>query len=312
MKIINGRILKNISCPVCGANDYRKIFNTKDYRIGTCGNVFTVARCSRCGFMFLNPRPLESEIVKFYPKDFHRKDETFLYKLISPCFNAAQASIVRLFKKQKPNSALLDIGCGNGGFMLSMQRNGYEVFGVELNLEAAKYAPDSLKGRILYKDIKECNFTPKSFDIITCFQSLEHIFDLEELFGEIRRIMKDDGILYICVPNMEFFEARLFGPYYYNLEVPRHLYFFTQESIRKLLLKNGFVINRFIKESFYEIVSTPASFYHGLWNFAVDRKILIPKALKLLTFFPLVFLRGILRIIFIFDNQNLKLLCSKV
>lgn len=303
--------LENIVCPLCSHNENGVLFKSGDFRFNSGDRNFTVVKCKECGFMFLNPRPARNEIAGFYPPDFNKIDRSFSYKLLEPCFRLAQESTIKSFKKYKRSGKSLDIGCGNGEFILAMQRHGFDACGVEANPEAKKFADRRIEGCILYKDIKECAFPQKSFDVITCFQSLEHIHDLGGLFTEIGRVLKDGGLLYICVPDSDFFEARLFGPYYYNLEVPRHLYFFTKNTLQALLSRHGFKAVRLFRESLCEMVSTPASFYHGIWNFLSDRGIRFNKAIKSLTYVPLVIIRLIVRLIFLFQGQNLKVLFIK-
>lgn len=304
--------LETISCPLCNCSDAKTVFRSRDFRFKSSDKNFDIVQCKNCGFVFLNPRPAKKEIAGFYPQDFNKSDRSFSYGLLKPCFRLAQESTIKFFKKYKKDGKSLDIGCGNGEFILAMQRHGFEAWGIEVNPEAEKFTGKRLEGRILYKDIKECGFLPKSFDIITMFQSLEHIYDLTELFSEINKVLKDDGLLYICVPNSAFFEARLFGPYYYNLEVPRHMYFFTAKSLEALLLKHGFKVSSLLKESLCEMASTPASFYHGFWNFLSDRGIRINNAIKSFTYVPLVIMRLIIRLLFFYHTQNLKVLCAKV
>ena len=303
--------LQTLPCPLCGSDDSLVIFRSRDFRFYTDATVFNVVRCKGCGFAFLNPRPDKKGIAKFYPPQFHQTDRSFFYKLLSPCFRLAQRSIIKVFIKYKKEGRALDIGCGNGEFILALRRHGFDAWGIETNIGAEKFTDRSLAGRILYKDIKECGFPEKSYDIITLFQSLEHIYDLGELLGEINRILKDDGLLYICVPDSDFFEARLFGPYYYNLEVPRHLYFFSKNSLAALLSKHGFKVKRLFKESLCEMVSTPASFHHGIWNFLSDKDIGKGRAAESLTYLPLVIIRLFLRLVFCLQGQNLKALCLK-
>ena len=303
--------LEEIDCPVCAVGDYELLFKAKDYRLRLAKETFNIVECRKCGFIFLNPRPLREALLNFYPVDFHKNDSSFLYKAIEPCFALAQKNSIRILKKYQKQGRLLDVGCGNGNFIHAMQNNGFDVSGVELNLEAQKYVPLDLKGRIFFKELRECKFADKSFEIITMFHSLEHVADIRNLLEEVRRIIKDKGIFFICVPNADFFESRIFGPYYYNLEVPRHLYFFNQKTLCKLLATNGFVPIKVIKEDFSEWVLTPASFYHGLWNLFSDKYIFKSRILKLLSFIPLVLVKILLRIIFIFDSQNVKIVFQK-
>ena len=303
-------LLEKISCPACGTLEHSTLLKSKDYRFKTTDESFNIVKCSQCNFVFLNPMPDKTDIIRFYASDFNKEDQTLPYKVvIEPFFKLLESSTIGLLKKYKTEGRILDIGCGNGSFILTMQNYGYDIWGCELNPDAKKYTAASLNGRILYKDIKECNFAPKSFDIITMFHSLEHIHDLGGLFREISRVLKDEGILYICVPNMDFFEYHIFRAYYYNLEVPRHLYFFTKKSLKDALLKGGFKVDKFLRNSVFELLLTPASFYHGIWNFLEDKAILRNNPIKLCTFFPLAIIRFMLRLFFIFNEQNIRAVC---
>lgn len=303
--------LQEINCAICGANETEVVFKTKDLRFQITQDIFHIVRCKKCGFLFLNPRPKKDDIASFYPDDFNQHDKTLIYRLISPCFKAAINSTINLFKRYKRTGKALDIGCGNGNFILHMLKEGYDAFGIEQNPSARQFANPVVKGRITYKDIKDAQFLSQDFDIITMFQSLEHIYDLGNIFCEIKRILKDDGILYVCVPNTDFFEFSLFGPYAYNLEVPRHLYFFKLSTLKALLLKSGFKIDRVIKEQLCEYISTPASFYWSIRYFLGEKKMISGHFISGLLFIPMVVLRFILRLVMLLNKQNLKVLCYK-
>lgn len=303
--------LEKIDCPICASSENRLFLRSRDFRFGLSSELFQIVKCRECGFIFLNPRPVKNAIGDFYPADFNQRDRSLSYKIIEPYFKIVQRDTLRILKKHKPSGKALDIGCGNGDFVFALRKEGYDAWGVEPNPGSQALASQELKGHILYKGLEESNFTSGTFDVITMFQSLEHIHDLNALFMEIGRIAKDDAIFYICVPNMNFFEFRIFGPYAYNLEVPRHLYFFTRQTLRRLIEKSGLKSIRFIRNGLFESVSTPAAFYHSINYFLQARGITINRILQSLFFIPLVFLRLFIRIILFFDDQNLKVLCVK-
>lgn len=300
-----------INCPACDSAVDKLIFQAKDLRLRTSREMFNIVRCVNCGFIFLNPRPAKDEVINFYPSNFNQEPPTLIHKIWSACVAPIENSIIRIIKNYKKSGKLLDIGCGNGRFLSLMQKLGFDVWGCELNLNSKDFAPKFLEGRIFYNELSKCNFAAKSFDVVIMIQSLEHVNQLDELFTEIRRIIKDDGIVFIYVPNMEFFEFRLFGPYYYNLEAPRHLYCFTRRSISKLLSRHGFKVDRFFRKHPLEIFSSPTSLHYGLWSYWEDKNILKNKAFKRLTFFPLVIIGSILRFFLFFEEQSSTVVCNK-
>lgn len=94
-------------------------------------------------------------------------------------------------------------GEGYGSFMLS--EDAKEVVGVEIDKHAVehaskKYRKDNLKfiqGSILDIPIDGKNI----FDLVVCFEAMEHVDDHKKLFSEIKRLLKSDGVLIISTPN---------------------------------------------------------------------------------------------------------------
>lgn len=303
--------LEKIPCPVCGSFNYRIHLATKDFRLKTTDDIFNVVICQNCSFEYLNPRPKKEQAGKFYTSDFNRRDKTLFFKIIEPCFKISQKYTIKRIKKYKKVGRALDVGCGNGEFLSVLKKNGYDVWGAEPNCNAKSFCEPSLEKRIIYRELCDCKFKDKSFDIITMFQSLEHVYDLESTFKEINRIIKDDGIIYISVPNHVFWEFILFGKYFYNLEVPRHIYFFNKDSLTRLLNRYGFQLESLFSDLLVERVSTPAAFYHSLCYFFEDKGIALSSTIKYLMFIPLVLIRLCLHIIFVFQSQNLQVICRK-
>lgn len=303
--------LESITCPICSTEESGAVFYTHDYRYRVSNERFMVVRCKKCGLLYLNPRPSLKSISKFYAQDFHRPESSFLHKFIAPFLRRAHKKNVSSLMRHINSGRLLDIGCGNGYFMLDMMRRGYDVYGVDYSKDAKKYADGILKDRIYCGDIESCNFKDDYFDMIVMLQSLEHIHNLSGLFAQVRRTLKRDGILFIVVPNSDFFEARLFGPFWYNLEVPRHLYFFTKITFNKLLENNGFIIKESLGKSFFQILLTPASFYHGLNNLLSELNIPGSRIFRLLSYVPLVILRTLYMVFFIIQDQNLQVVAAK-
>lgn len=303
--------LELIDCPVCYSKTFVKLFASRDFRYNSCEQTFNIVKCEVCDFKFLSARPSEKNIDIFYKKNFHNPGNTFTYGIIRPFFNLVQRDVIQRIKSYKKRGRILDIGCGNGHILSLLANHGYDVYGVEPSSEAANYFPLSIKDRIFNKRIQECGFEDNFFDFVLMFQSLEHIHNLNALFVEIKRIIKPDGYMWIQVPNNDFFESRLFAQYYYNLEVPRHLYFFNRKSLCAVLRKEGFDNIKFVNNTFLELLCTPASFYFSMRYLLTGKDMPGKNLLMRLAYVPLVLLRFILRLLFIYDYQNLNVICMR-
>ncbi len=130
---------------------------------------------------------------------------------------------------------ILDIGCGNGRYLTTMKKQGWQTYGIEINPKASKYAREELHLDVNTGDLLNCKYQDKFFDVITMRHSLEHLYEPILTLKEVKRILKDDGLLVIAVPNIDSFAAKVFKEYWHQLEVPIHLIAFTPDSITKML-----------------------------------------------------------------------------
>jgi SAM-dependent methyltransferase len=82
-------------------------------------------------------------------------------------------------------------------------------------------------------------FSANSFDVITAFDVLEHVRNPGEFLERVLHWLRPGGIFFARVPNIESWEARVFGTFWYGLELPRHLYHFSPRSIKHLIAEAG-------------------------------------------------------------------------
>src|ERR1035438_10453930 len=72
----------------------------------------------------------------------------------------------------------------------------------------------------------------ESFDVITCFDVLEHLYEPRKVMARVGEWLKPGGIFYVLVPNVDSAEARAFGSYWHGLELPRHLFHYSPASLK--------------------------------------------------------------------------------
>ncbi len=153
-------------------------------------------------------------------------------------------SKLRLLNKHTNGAgkALLDFGCGTAEFVLTAQRQGYASIGFEPDKKAQKIARK--KGAIVLTEKKELfNYnTSQSFDVITLWHVLEHLHDLQEMMKTFYNMLHPGAFLMLAVPMANSSDAAFYKQHWAALDVPRHLYHFTPESMEHLCHKNGFQI----------------------------------------------------------------------
>jgi len=112
--------MQRIKCALCGSINYIPLLQAKDYRLHTTEQVFDLVRCLRCGTVYLNLRPNEEELAKFYPEAFYA-EPTVMSKFVSDFLNLLKFREVDQFKK---TGRILDVGCGDGGLLFAFKTRG--------------------------------------------------------------------------------------------------------------------------------------------------------------------------------------------
>ncbi|WP_276680626.1 class I SAM-dependent methyltransferase [Empedobacter brevis] len=135
---------------------------------------------------------------------------------------------------------VLDYGCGVGDFLEHLQKNGYDVLGMEPNNSAKKIAQSKIGTEKVTSTELEQN--DQKFDIITLWHVLEHIPNLNEIIIQLKNHLTEDGRLIIAVPNHKSYDAVYYGKYWAAYDVPRHLWHFSATSMNKLFNNFGMKI----------------------------------------------------------------------
>jgi SAM-dependent methyltransferase len=192
------------------------LFESQDYRYGVDDQRYGVLRCRSCGLGYLNPRPSRAAIGHYYPDRYyrHRDDVSQRGRL------TAQAR----YLADLPPGRMLDIGCAEGDFLAMMQGRGWTVVGVEPFSQTAVG-----KSFEVVADLRDPQLEANSFDAITAWSVIEHMHDPMEAFTRARELLRPNGRVVIHVPNLR----SIFSRWSYREDVPRHLHFFTEKTLRK-------------------------------------------------------------------------------
>jgi SAM-dependent methyltransferase len=140
----------------------------------------------------------------------------------------------------KHSGSLLDLGCSSGSFLAFMGSDAWKLYGIEMSPETARMAKQHSKAEVYVGNILDAPLPPSSFDVITCFDVLEHLYEPRRVLQHVSEWLKPGGIFYVLVPNIDSAEARVFGSYWHGLELPRHLFHYSPGSLRFLAESVGF------------------------------------------------------------------------
>ena len=142
------------------------------------------------------------------------------------------------FEPYRSANRLLDVGCGVGDFLLAAQARGWEVQGVELEARAREVC--AARGvPALDAPLDPERFPPRSFDVVTSFEVLEHMVDPREEMRAAAGVLRGGGLLYLTTPNFSSLTRRLLGPRYSVIAYPEHLGYFRPATLDRLLQGAG-------------------------------------------------------------------------
>jgi SAM-dependent methyltransferase len=269
---------------------------------------FNVVECKNCLLIYLNQQPEQQEIKKYYPNEYTPYGLNPLLKIITKIIAKLDA---KDFKKYLPDNArILEIGCSSGEYLSGLrdERN-WEITGIDVSKHAISIAKKTYNLNVICKDLFECKFEDNYFDLVILRYVLEHLHNPDDVIKEIKRILKDNGLIYLVIPNSDTIERKIFKQYWCEYDVPRHLFLFSINTITELLKKNKFKILH-LKHSI-----VPNNWIMSIKYYLKDKnfsKILvnffdISNPLLLLIFTPISILLSIFK-----NSGRIKILAKKV
>jgi len=200
--------------------------------------------CSRCGFVYLYPRPDSDGLRDLYSGKAECAIDTSIDPTGEEIIHRSRFAVEldRIEKLRSPGN-ILDIGSAWGFFLALAEERGWLPLGVELSCEASEYARRRFGLNVFTGTLADARLPESHFDVVTLWHVLEHIPDPLAELTEIRRIIRDDGLLVVSVPT----------PWsicdYLSDAVPVHLYYFDEGTLTSIARKAGFRVLRIGKRS---------------------------------------------------------------
>jgi 2-polyprenyl-3-methyl-5-hydroxy-6-metoxy-1,4-benzoquinol methylase len=210
---------------------------------------FRVVRCRACGLFYTNPRRSVDETAALYSKDYFTSenpstlgydDYSIHEKGLKEVFSE-HLSVVE--KYVRPPASIIDVGCAFGYFVQVAQSRGWTAEGIEISAYASQIARENTKSPIYTGTLSQVKLKQSYYDVATMWDVLEHAHNPTEELTQANRIMKPDGYLFMTVPNAGSVPARLMRRHWYGFKsAAEHNYFFTKDTLTRLLAKTGFTL----------------------------------------------------------------------
>ena len=260
--------LVTVPCPKCRSTRSRVVITGHDRLHHNPGD-FSASECSDCGLWFQNPRPEPEALYEYYPDDYRpfsrpaNADEPLSlsparrrylanhlgYKHLdvaeghnwtsSPLLDGWRKwnAGVALTPQWVPGGSVLEVGCASGRRLVELRKLGWtDLHGVEMMPAAAETAR-SMGLAVEVGPVEHAieHYADAQFDVLIASMVIEHLVEPFETVKQLAAKVKPGGQFLFSTVCRDSLDAREYGTYWRNLDLPRHMVFFRKEDIHDLV-----------------------------------------------------------------------------
>ena len=225
-------------CGLCGSGQIGYFWH--DYK------GMQIYRCGDCGIEFMNPQYSNDHLERYYSTftlDEPEWNEPLVY-----CHNY----YLSLVERYSRNGSILDIGSGNGYFLVAAKQRGWRATGYDVDRKTVESVGKRVGVKILSGDFTKLKWEDGSFDAVYMHQVIEHLKTPMAYLQIVRRVLKRNGVFFVAQPNIHSLAARVkfrleklglrkknIGAYY---GTDGHLWYYNPQTMRRLLERLGFEV----------------------------------------------------------------------
>jgi SAM-dependent methyltransferase len=239
------------ACPICDSNlltSVTSVFTLDSNHKKKYINFFETSVCNRCGLIFRNIRPSRAWFEDIWSSrqknlsdrthaaNIYEEKDLYIYSASEQNSYKRYLNIYRAISKLGISSGrVLDIGSGPGGGLLAFRDKGWDVMGLEAEPLRAQYCESVNKIPVIRGTIENADLPEASFDLVILSHSLEHFHKPIEALKKARKLVSQNGYIYVEVPNVLNYVKWLDA---FNLS---HMSNFNYDNLIYSLVRTGFI-----------------------------------------------------------------------
>jgi 2-polyprenyl-3-methyl-5-hydroxy-6-metoxy-1,4-benzoquinol methylase len=228
-------------CLVCGGSDTgRLLFHTSR----------PVLQCRTCGLVYAKPRNAVAHdegpenYSKDYSEDYYRDGTYADYLADRDAIQRNAPRVLSELEQMVKGRRLLDVGCATGFFLEAARSRGWMVQGLEVSEYASNYARRELKLQVETASIVSPPAGLSQFDVVTLWDTIEHLDRPGLALANIRRLLEPRGVLVFSTGDYDSLLRRLTGKRWRLFADPTHNFFFNARVLQRMLERESFEVLR--------------------------------------------------------------------
>lgn len=235
------------SCPLCGSTAEGKVIVESNVEPSRLTEFAFASRklpeymhsrmveCGDCGLLYGNPAvSIDSGLSAYKEAAFDSGQES---RFAAQTYAKLVASQLNSIESRE---RALDIGAGDGAFLEQLVQLGFrDITGVEPSAAPIASSKPDVRNLIRHDIFRARDFEGRQFNLVTCFQVMEHLWNPLELARDVHSILKPGGLFVTVTHNLKAYSARMLGDKSPIFDI-EHLQLFSEKTIRALLQRAGF------------------------------------------------------------------------
>ncbi len=211
---------------------------------------FQFVACQNCGLVFLNPRVPAESLGRYYGPEYLPYRGPQAWGRFAPLVardlkrvDRERVALVRKYGKIKPETVVLDVGCGKPSFLKALKdKTGAKAIGLDFSEEGWEGRPEDWPGlQLITGDPHEVDLS-ESPSVLTMWHYLEHDYDPAATLRRLADVSAEEARLFIEVPNLDCLPRKWQQEHWAGFHTPRHTALYTPDTLGDLLSKHGWEV----------------------------------------------------------------------
>lgn len=214
-------------CVICGKSQELNVYGK-------------LTKCNTCGLIYYNKYSGSIDVKSLYQEGYFTGEEYLDYKKDKIIIQKNFSFRLREIQAYVKDGSLFEIGCAYG-FFLELAQKYFKVEGIDIAL-----IPTLFASKDLCLDVSATNYLdfylPDKKDVICVWDTIEHLEKPHEFIKKINLELNDGGYLFLTTGDIGSMLAKIRGEKWRMIHPPTHLFYFSKNTITRLLNQHGFKV----------------------------------------------------------------------